>query len=524
MILDKREACFINTVYGKLHPFQGELIEALLDPAIGLIRVEAPVGVGKTTVIRKAVELCENPVVATFPTTILIRTQAKNIISKSRVYQWPSRMDFKKVSYDLFLIEYSSQSLLDLAKENYPEQLPMTRGEILGNLLNTAPFVGEKTLVLTTPDVLWLIYKGKYKYSKHLREALSNAIVFFDEFHCYCDLANFYKLLQLLGEGRVAKVVLMSATPFLRDDIVIDFKGKEVKIDFVDEGNDNKDTRVFNYPLETEVTELEYYNLYTLAEFLKNNLVELPKPTAIIFDSIFRLIQVEPLLRKEFPDFIFFRYDGLKKQDISFNERTIILGTSSIEVGIDIDFSSLVFEGSSWTTAIQRLGRVGRKKPGKAILLSNRSFEPFKPEKENLPRSKFESILREYLPDPRSDWTSGELFRGDAPSFLLITKNGDSYVYGPGILSMYEIVEYDYAPKNEKSLEKILRDFRIRESDIPWVKLKNKLFPFAGVLMGLRLRDKYIPVKSVEQSVDEWLIRLENGELYRFEKEDILDD
>ncbi|MDI7252621.1 MAG: hypothetical protein QME89_08680, partial [Actinomycetota bacterium] len=91
------------------------------------------------------------------------------------------------------------------------------RGGLLDRLFRLTPMLSGKSIVLTTPDVLWLVYSDKYKHSKRLKEDLTKSVVFFDEFHCYCDLKNFYKLLEKLGKGFVSKVVLMSATPFMRE-------------------------------------------------------------------------------------------------------------------------------------------------------------------------------------------------------------------------------------------------------------------------------------------------------------------
>lgn len=516
-----RAAPIIDSAYGRLHPFQVELIEAIRDPNVSLIRVEAPVGVGKTTAIRRILDCCDVPVVATFPTTILVNTQSINISRGADCFFWPREVKSYHRSYDIFITEYSSQSLFHLAMKNYREIEGKTRGEMLERLFNLAPYVGKKNVILTTPDVLWLLYSGKYKRSDRLQQNLSNAVVIFDEFHCYADLANFYRLLNKLGEGRVSKVVLMSATPFMRDDVVVEFPGELVDISFREEGLVDEETRVFNHQLEVEVIEASYRNPFKLVEILRDSLRGLPRPAAVIFDSIFRLMQVEPLLKKEFADLCFHRYDGMVKDEISLDENSVLLGTSSIEVGVSMDFASLAFEGSSWTSAIQRLGRVGRMRPGQALLISDRSFQPYRPAENEIARGQLEGILKEYLPDPRQDWTSGELFRGDNPNFLLVDPRGRCYVYGPGIFSMYEVLEYEpRVPRDKAGLEEVLRDFRVDEDDIAWLKVRLALFPVAGIVGARRFRERYEAVVSVEKGEDEWMVELANGERFYFEREE----
>ncbi len=517
----ERAARKVASEFGALHPFQEELISAARDPEVGLVRVEAPVGAGKTTAIRRILEYCDAPLIATFPTTILVNTQSQNISLGADVYHWPRENKPINRPYDLFVTEYTSQSLLHLAMKNRGDIEGVARGEMLSRLFGLAPFIGKKSVILTTPDVLWLIYSGRYKGSRRLQEKLSGSIVIFDEFHCYADLANFYSLLNRLAEGRVSKVVLMSATPFMREDIVVDFPGDSVDISFREEDTLEGDTRVFNHALDLEVVETRYHDSYKLMDELRKSLGGLPRPTAVIFDSIFRLMQIEPLLRREFPNLRFHRYDGMVKDAINLGEDSVLLGTSSVEVGVSMDFASLIFEGSSWTSAIQRLGRVGRMREGQALLVSDRSFQPFRPPGDSIARGDFEGILRDYLPDPRQDWTSGELFRGDAPNFLMVNMRGDWFVYGPAIFSMFKVIEYEKRmPQDASSLEKMLHEFGVRDSDIPEAKMRISLFPVAGLLKVGGFRDRYDTVVSVEKGDREWVIKLASGEWFYFEREE----
>ncbi|MEM3071757.1 MAG: type I-D CRISPR-associated helicase Cas3' [Candidatus Anstonellales archaeon] len=517
MKVRERAAPIIKTKYGRLHPFQKELIEAILDPKIGLVKVEAPVGIGKTTAIRKALDYCDTPIIATFPTTILVNAQSANISSGTDSYYWPYDTKTTDRSYEIFITEYSSQSLLYLAMKNYHEIKGLSRGDILSRLFSQAPFIGGKSIILTTPDVLWLLYSGKYRRSRRLQEHLSNAVVIFDEFHCYANLANFYKLLNRLGEGRVSKVILMSATPFMRDDIVVEFPGDHLQISFSESGIYGEEMRVFNHELDMEIIEENYRDTSNLINILKGTLKQLPRPAAVIFDSIFRLMQVELLLKEEFPGLRFHRYDGMVKERVNLSYDSVLLGTSSVEVGVNMDFLSLIFEGSNWTSAIQRLGRVGRLRPGKALLISDRNFRPYRPRGRDIARDELEGILREYLPDPRNDWTSGELFRGDMPNFLLVDSYGTCYIYGPGIFSMFEVLEYEQQmPEDTESLVKLLRDFGVEDNKIEEIKMRVTLFPVAGIVRGKGFRSRYERIVSVDERKDEWVIRLANGEYFYF--------
>lgn len=516
-----RKAPLKNTKFGRLHPFQEKLIEALLDRRVFLVNVEAPVGVGKTTAIRKALEVCEQPIVATFPTMILINTQASKITEGSKVFHWPKTLDPSDQDWDFGLIEYSTHSLLNLAINKHSDITNLKRGELLDRLFSLTPLIAKKRMIITTPDVLWLIYSGKYSHARRLQLALTDAIVFFDEFHCYCDLRNFYLLLQLLAEKGVSKIILMSATPFMRQDIHLDFPGDQVDIRFEEE--QGLEQRTFNFPLNVEIIEGDYYNLDKLVEMIKSCFKDLPRPAALIFDSIFRLMQIEPMLKKEFPHLQFYRYDGLKKESFVLDKKSVVLGTSSIEIGIDMDFASMVCEGSSWPAVIQRLGRAGRRRRGNAFILSDRNFKPYMPAQKEISRKKFEDILKQYLPDPREDWTSGELFRGDSPNFLLIDEKGGTYFYGPGIFSMYDIAEWDYYTSNTKEMQKILVEMGADESALEEVLTRLYLFPVAGIVKAKGFRERYVPIELLEPSKTEWVIKLRNGQSFYFERE-VIDD
>jgi hypothetical protein len=65
-------------------------------------------------------------------------------------------------------------------------------------------------------------------------------------------------------------------------------------------------------------------------------------------------------------------YRGLSSKAIrSMPGKTLVLGTSALEVGVDFHTSRLMFEARSASSFVQRLGRVGRHEPGAATFYTD---------------------------------------------------------------------------------------------------------------------------------------------------------
>ena len=134
-----------------------------------------------------------------------------------------------------------------------------------------------------------LVNLRAYRGSNRLLSFLTGAVVIFDEFHLYSGLNHFSKLLDNLLNSGVKKVILLSATPVFSKEVeaLID-KYETLRIDFSESIGNNKD-RIFNYPLNLEFVNCRYTKPDELIEVLARYIPKLPKPLAIILDSVFRL-------------------------------------------------------------------------------------------------------------------------------------------------------------------------------------------------------------------------------------------
>ena len=479
--------------------FQRQTLEAIKNSDARLIFVEAPVGSGKSYIIRKLLELSafeRRPLVFTYPTKILMESQIGSLekeIGKGKVGIWPYS-DFISGGINIFL--YSSDSLFYALKKKIFGSIE-SRGKLLEKLFFDLQWHSKKGGIITSPDVLFLLYsKEVYERSKEIQNALANAVIFFDEFHLYSELKNFSSLIDELLSKNADKVVMLSATPFESESLQeIKNKYKTEYIDFTESLGTNEDT-VFNHPLDFSYHSFKVTDIKQTIERLMPLIVSLPKPMAYISDSIFRLQHIKRYLQNQKMNGIqITEWSGLEKDtDIVLTEKTVVLGTSAVEVGIDMPFKSLVFEANYWTSAIQRLGRVGRKEEGKAVLFTRKDLEPFIKDKKEWDRTSFEKdIFKEVFSDPREDIVFGDCFRGRNFNFLLFdTELNKHFIYHEALFSMYDIddeYENEWQLKSADEKRMILKEFRIPQSELETLLLKDQLFPFWGVVKGKLARE-----------------------------------
>jgi CRISPR-associated helicase Cas3 len=492
---------FIKQDKDGFRPFQSQTLEAIRNSDAKLVFVEAPVGAGKSHLIRKLLEVREferKPLIFTYPTKILMESQIGSIgkeIVEEKLGIWPYS-NFVSNGINLFL--YSTDSLLYAIRQK-KIKLPINRGRLLENLFFDLQWYAKQGGIITSPDALFLLYsKEVYERSREIQNAFANAVVFFDEFHLYSELTAFPVLIEELLSKNVDKVVMLSATPFISESFKeIQNKYKAERIDFKLSIGTRKDS-VFNYPLDFEFHSFKVSDVNQTIENLLPFIRNLPKPMAYISDSIFRLQHIKRCLQKQnLGNMEIKEWSGLEKErEIVLNENTIVLGTSAIEVGIDMPFESLVFEATYWTSAIQRLGRVGRKGSGKAVFFTRKDLEVFLKDKTEWDRTSFENeVLKEALPNPREDLIFGDCFRGRNYNFLLFDSElKKHFVYHEALFSMYDVnddYEYEWQLKSFDEKKKILKGFQVPESHWEPLLIRDQLSPFWGVLRG-KISNEYL--------------------------------
>ncbi|MEW6138825.1 MAG: DEAD/DEAH box helicase [Thermodesulfobacteriota bacterium] len=487
----------------RFHPFQEETVKQILEGRRWIL-TEAPVGSGKSTIIRESLLQVQNrPIILTYPTRILLQAQVaalRHDIEGLAILPWDSPGRGTPV-----LFEYSGATLLRMAREG--RELG-TRSELMHQLFSQMTDAAKYVKAVMTPDVLHLIVtKEFYRGSRHLERHLRKGLFVFDEFHLYFDLGHFASLVENIVERLDGAVVLLSATPLLSKrlkDFLNRYDG--IQIGFgTSIAKEGALGRVFNHPLDLRL--YEGFDLYDLNEelaCLEAILIACEKPVAVIVDSLFRLRHIMNAIVERLgkSNLSFLEWSGERKQEARLTERTAVLGTSAIEVGVDLDFRTLVMEASTWASAVQRLGRVGRRSRGTVHLITRKRFMGLIDGVEQLDRTVFEQeVLSEVFrySDPDEEKlaasSAGEMFRGDSYPFALYdVERKETYFGDEALFSRYCIVdpgceEWRVLTKDQKARE--LRDhLRLPVFWVEEILLRDRVFPLWGVVKG-RLRNKW---------------------------------
>lgn len=244
-------------------PFQKETINAIKNPNSKIVIVEAPVGSGKSYIIRNLMQdpdfFKRKPIILTYPTKILMDAQI-SALSKElpNVSIWPDSLPSANA---INVFYYSSSSLVSYLRKQSLD-FKLQKSELINEMLREFGFLSNKSMIVTSPDVLHLLVNRKaYKGSKRIQNLLNGAYIFFDEFHLYSNLKNFPVLIQNLLEGMASKIIFLSATPYQNEDLeqIIEKNPSEL-IDFKNSQSDNKGT-IFNYSLDVEICPFNYIDL-----------------------------------------------------------------------------------------------------------------------------------------------------------------------------------------------------------------------------------------------------------------------
>lgn len=504
-----------------VRPFQQDTLDALNSSAQIFI-VEAPVGSGKSHIARQLVDFYHGAVVLTYPTKILMDAQKraiKNDFPDSII--WPDETGIPK-KHAPTIFYYSTDSLITFLKQQGADYR-LDRSELFDVVLHQQFWASSNNILLTSPDVLHLLANLKaYKSSKRLTSFFTGAVVVFDEFHLYVGLKHFPKLINSLFESGIKKVILLSATPVFSQELTALFEKYEtLKIDFLESIGEESD-KIFNYPLNLEFVNCRYTRRNELLSVLEQYIPQMPKPLAIIVDSVFRLRHLMPLLKTRFEDkWRIVEYSGFSKDSTLPDENTILVGTSSIEVGINMVFKGLITEAAYWTSAIQRIGRAGRFCEGNVVVLTTRNMEPFINSRTALSRDELETdILKVALKDIKMTHVSGEMFRGDSYPFLVYDRDLKMLSsYTESIFSMFEPKEWidDWQSLSLHQKKQRLEKYAKSGEAIKDILLKDKLIPFWGIIEG-RLRNRYEKISACVHDDELTILCEDSNMIYNFEK------
>ena len=363
-----------------LREHQVKTFEAIRDPDIDVVFNTAMTGDGKSLAAYLPALVDNRRVLAMYPTNELILDQRKQIRSYCNQFSrgiTPECM-FSECLHDLRAeLEFGSQaSAIEFLAEGY---------EIL----------------LTNPDIFNLIANFKYM-SRHqnpdrlLQTVLNRYNVFlFDEFHIY-DVsqvvsvltAMLYIIEQTRGTRERKKFVFLSATPnrLLRE--CLEQSGLRYKIvdgdyrfENTDEQNWNQICKPFTlhfHDVDRQTEEWIQNHYKEMVNWFSNNL---GSRGAIIVNSVATAKRIVEFFKErqkanDFP-LSFGEITGLTGKPERESARTaqLLVGTSTVDVGIDFKINYLIFEALDAGSWVQRLGRLGRhegyEQDGKTVTFTN---------------------------------------------------------------------------------------------------------------------------------------------------------
>ncbi len=362
-----------------LRRHQAETYNAICDPDIDVVFNTAMTGDGKSLAAYLPALVDNRRVLAMYPTNELIRDQRDQI----------------KTYCDLFSSNITPEGMDS-------EHLYDLRAELeLGSQTSAIEFLAEgHEVLLTNPDIFNLIANFKYM-SEHqnpdrLLQTILNCydVFLFDEFHIY-DVsqvvsvltAMLYVIEQAQGTRDRKKFVFLSATPNPLLLECLEQSGLRHKIIEGDYRFENADEQSWSQICQPFTLHFHGIGRQTEAwiqsryEEIANWFSENPGARgAIIVNSVASAKRIVAFLKErhdvgEFPSVG--EITGLtgKLERKSARDKDILVGTSTVDVGVDFKINYLIFEALDAGIWIQRLGRLGRhtgyKHNGKSITFRN---------------------------------------------------------------------------------------------------------------------------------------------------------
>lgn len=357
---------------------QVETFEALNDPEIDVVFNTAMTGDGKSLAAYLKSMTGKHYTLAMYPTNELARDQERQVQGYKQKFQPKS---------DPQIFRLTSATLEDFVETN---QLSSKQQGIINRVDNAE-------ILLTNPDIFHYIHDFRYlrrnpknpnkgdnadKLFRKIDEAYS--LFVFDEFHIFSSpqIASILNAMLLIKHTAMKrKFLFLSATP---SDLLLGFlrrSGFAFKvIDPVSEGAyrfsapDQPGWRQISQPIELNFpddlepnSQASYNWIIENAEskILQFFLTHPGSKGAIILNSIasvYKLLaQLKPLFKQHgltvLPNT---SLTGQEERARSVADADLLLGTSTIDVGVDFKINFLIFEAADAGNFIQRFGRLGR--------------------------------------------------------------------------------------------------------------------------------------------------------------------
>jgi CRISPR-associated endonuclease/helicase Cas3 len=349
-------------------------LEAIRDPNIDVIFNTAMTGDGKSLAAYLETLLADFLAIGLYPTNELARDQETQI----QEYIEKFKPDIKPR-----VVRLSGQEL-----EIYAENEGLKKAAAI------ATRTGQAEILLTNPDIFHYLHRGAYLIRDDSPDKLWNRIdkdfdlFIFDEFHVFQapQIASVINTMLLIkNTNRCKKILFLSATPnkqLIERLKIAGFQCKEInpleenKYQFPDTEAQCQQLKAQGWRQVSREISLQFISLESSNKasetWLKENsnliLAHFQQHPgskgAIILNSIAAVKRLTSFFRELLQPhgLVVGENTGLSGKEEK--ERSLladlVLGTSTIDVGVDFKINFLIFESADAGSFIQRLGRLGR--------------------------------------------------------------------------------------------------------------------------------------------------------------------
>lgn len=353
---------------------QAETLKALQDSAVDVVFNTAMTGDGKSLAAYLNVLQGSCCAIGLYPTNELARDQESQI--RSYIEQFQPENDPR-------VVRLSGATL-----ENYAENEDLRKSAAI------ATRTEQTEVLLTNPDLFHYLHRGAYLMPDDSPDKLWGRIdkafdlFIFDEFHVFAapQISSVVNTMLLIrSTSRRKKFLFLSATP--DEQLIQRFKKAGFRCQVIDPITENK----YQFPVSLKQQEqLKAENWRQVARSITLNFVPLESAAkasetwlienaalileqfqqhpgskgAIILNSIAAVKRLTPFFREQLAPYGLTVNENTGLSGTTEREQSLladlILGTSTIDVGVDFKINFLIFESSDAGNFIQRLGRLGR--------------------------------------------------------------------------------------------------------------------------------------------------------------------
>ncbi|MGB3693474.1 MAG: type I-D CRISPR-associated helicase Cas3' [Spirulinaceae cyanobacterium] len=344
---------------------QLETLKAIRDPEIDVVFNTAMTGDGKSLAAYLDTLQGESYGIALYPTNELARDQEKQVYDYIKKFQPKHNPRVNRLSGE------------DL--EIYADKEGLRKRAALESRTSNSE------ILLANPDIFHYLHRSKYLMFGDSPDRLWNKIdkrfdlFIFDEFHVFAapQVASVINTMLLIRyTNRQKKFLFLSATPspeFVGRLQDAGFRCREIdpvaedKYRFAATPGWRLVTREINLKfisLESKSKASEVW-IKENGELIVNRFLTSPgSKGAVILNSIAAVKRLTPWLRKLLQPYNLTvgENTGLsgKKEKLESLSADLVIGTSTIDVGVDFKINFLIFEAADAGNFIQRLGRLGR--------------------------------------------------------------------------------------------------------------------------------------------------------------------